>query len=593
MNLFTCLRIGAITMPFLLAGCQTTSGLGGGFSGTAPAGAPEQLAERGLAAAQKGDAKTALPLLEAAVEQTGPNPINVFNLGLVQSQAGNHAAAAAWLRTYLAMAPDAPNAQQVRAEVRSLDAKASAAVDTILETALETVRRLPEIRKSDPYAKPDKVDAYESVAATASMLGRGNVVDRINAEKAATASRLGYDYDTRRSFEASADWRMERAATLGDVKTALMLWGTVKLADDKWQNISPISALGDFASLEAAQAFDAAPSDFQHASSQSIKYTVRRLLEDGHADAAETFQRSVSYQNNASDWSALWLATSFLNRGDIAKARQWAKSCQNSSNEYAGSRCKGLAGDVRALADHWRKSEINPFQPHVDTLVEYTGMMLRMGDVPGADILQDLFPHEEQKPCGKFCVKSRKIREAYMQVYARIAKGDFSSVSTALRNRKVWNESWRHDAFQDDVLGAALFQGKFDYAEEFLKANFSLRHHPELLRLLARRASELGDAARAARLEREADETLTRIRGGWFPKDADHAHRANTWFKLASTLQRDDRTGNLPKALQNAREKSGTDLMYTVLGIADAYDDAVEHTRILEDYLPTLRGESP
>lgn len=77
--------------------------------------------EEGCRAADRGRWDLAVERFEEARSAAPEDPDIVYNLGVAHARAGHPFEAASWLRFYLALAPDAPDADAVLREITRLD----------------------------------------------------------------------------------------------------------------------------------------------------------------------------------------------------------------------------------------------------------------------------------------------------------------------------------------------------------------------------------------------------------------------------------------------------------------------------------------
>jgi len=105
--------------------------------------------DQGLQAAQRQDYVAAKKFFsQAALDQPG-DPRPLFNLGLTHAKLSNDTAAMAWFEAYLAAAPNAENAAQVRAQITQLRQSATAKLEKLFASAEAGVAQLtPEQRRS-------------------------------------------------------------------------------------------------------------------------------------------------------------------------------------------------------------------------------------------------------------------------------------------------------------------------------------------------------------------------------------------------------------------------------------------------------------
>lgn len=152
---------------FVLALLLAISLVLGSLAGAQPAPLPPdaQMAfERGLAAVQQQDWNLAVRYFTQAQKSIGRYdsqkfPSLLFNLGLAHAKAGHDLAAMAWLMAYLAAAPEAPNAAQVRTLIVQLDVAVESKVRKILNEAATVARQIPAFGPSIPLGRVARAQA--------------------------------------------------------------------------------------------------------------------------------------------------------------------------------------------------------------------------------------------------------------------------------------------------------------------------------------------------------------------------------------------------------------------------------------------------
>ncbi len=100
--------------------------------------------ERGVALARQSQWSLAIRYFRLAQEGAPDNPAVLLNLGLAfDRMGGREAIAGAWLRAYLAAAPGAGNARQVRDRVAELESALEIRTQQMLETVARIVDEVP------------------------------------------------------------------------------------------------------------------------------------------------------------------------------------------------------------------------------------------------------------------------------------------------------------------------------------------------------------------------------------------------------------------------------------------------------------------
>ncbi|MBI4550499.1 MAG: hypothetical protein HY714_06200 [Candidatus Omnitrophica bacterium] len=103
-----------------------------------------RLLERGVVAADAKEWAVASQYFGEAQKFEPLHPKVLFNLGFAYLNAGRPVLADLWWRAYLAVAPEAPNAPQVKAEISRLDIKIQSASAKLIGEAMTGLQELPD-----------------------------------------------------------------------------------------------------------------------------------------------------------------------------------------------------------------------------------------------------------------------------------------------------------------------------------------------------------------------------------------------------------------------------------------------------------------
>ena len=191
---------------------------------TAPALPPDgqQAFDRGLMAVQLQEWDLAIRYFTAA-SYTGPVvPTVLFNLGLAHARAGHELPAIAWLHAYLAVTPQAPNAEAIRAEIERLKTVMRGKMNAIFQTAITAAQQLDP---NGPFLQ-DKDTALFGIADSQARAG--------DVEGAIATSKLrGYQEETPK---VSSRWWSVFSKELmwnGDLERAQEAMKNVTAAEDQ------------------------------------------------------------------------------------------------------------------------------------------------------------------------------------------------------------------------------------------------------------------------------------------------------------------------------------------------------------------------
>ncbi len=198
---------------------------------TAPALPPEaqQAFDRGLKAVKQQEWGLAARYFSDAQKIAPYASTVLFNLGLSHARAGHELPAIAWLQTYLAATPQAPNAEAIRAEIERLKTVTRGKMNTIFQTAIAAAQQL------DPSAEwPNDIrSALCGISACQAYAG--------DVEGAIATNKLwGRPEETPKL--SSGSWRLfsQELIRAGDLERAQEVMKNVTEAkdqDDVWGNI--------------------------------------------------------------------------------------------------------------------------------------------------------------------------------------------------------------------------------------------------------------------------------------------------------------------------------------------------------------------
>lgn len=205
---------------FVLAGFLFLVGAYGGLvlaqtPGSTLSPEAQALVQRGLSAAKQEKWDLAIKCFSQAREAAPESPHVLFNLALAYSRAGGRdLLAIAWFRAFLAAAPDAANAQQVRAQILDHEVEIGATAQKLFSNALEAASQIPDDYQKD-YTYKDIATAQawagdiEGAKETAAQI----TGDKSSAYKgiASAEAKMG---DKARAKETTAQMQYEASAEI-------------------------------------------------------------------------------------------------------------------------------------------------------------------------------------------------------------------------------------------------------------------------------------------------------------------------------------------------------------------------------------------
>ncbi len=125
-----------------------------------------QLMQRGIVAADSKEWSTATQYFLEAQKLEPLHPKVLFNLGFSCLNEGRNVPADLWLRAYLGLNPEAPNAAEIRKEIQRLDVSVDATSGKLIEEAITQMGAL-----ADPMTVGER-EAFQMPADPAAMQGQ-------------------------------------------------------------------------------------------------------------------------------------------------------------------------------------------------------------------------------------------------------------------------------------------------------------------------------------------------------------------------------------------------------------------------------------
>lgn len=356
--------------------------------------AAKQAPERAAAAGKEGQQAEAIKLLTEARKTAPYAPQVLYGLGRANDDfGGREVAAIAWLHAYLAVAPHAENAAQVRQRIAELDAAAEGHVLEYVRIAREALGTLSKQEQAIELSK-HKADL---IAATG-LMGRlpeaiewgrqaeedEDAVITLVAYAQAEAGAAGEALKAAHSLvknPAMKGWIAKAVVfsrvKAGDASTALA--AAELLADDKDRDealaaIAPLQAkYGDTAGAAATLA---RIKDGDQAA-KACEGIVAAKIWNGDIDRIFDFLPRVKGSKDACYSKIVGLQ---IERGDLSAAEQTAQLISDASPAEKMEACFSLAAGYRAAGDLKRSHDL--LKAGIDVLAKVPGLdsaRFRMG----------------------------------------------------------------------------------------------------------------------------------------------------------------------------------------------------------------------
>lgn len=270
----------------------------------------EALLNRGMAAAKQGEWDLAIKYLKEANSKRPYSPRTLYNLAVVYDKAGGRdLIALGWFQAYLAAAPNAENAPQVRERIVHLELATEAAILKLADMARKAADEVPN--PNEEYANYDKLHHYPNIARIQAMGG-----DIVGAKKTADEDEFSHDS----ALHDIASVQVETGDVAGAGETALM----VKRDQVKsfiYDDIIEFQlASGDVAGAERTLAMMANP-EYQ---SRLYLTFVNALTEAGDMDGASAYFSKITDEDERED-AAEVIARAYAKAGNASKAADYVR----------------------------------------------------------------------------------------------------------------------------------------------------------------------------------------------------------------------------------------------------------------------------
>ena len=369
----------------LLAGLFVLGGVSGGVafaqsSGSTLSPEAQRAMRRGRDAAKRQEWKRAIELFGQARKAAPMSPYALYNLAVANDKAGRREHfAIAWYRAYLASAPDATNAGQVRDRIAKLEVQLEANARDLIRMAkvinlrawssigklseaqvevgdfagaMETLEQIPPEHRALGYTDiayaqaraGDIAEAMETASRITNPFFRGKAYIPIAEEQAwsgniagakATASRITYWGQKNEAYSIIASWQAKAGDKSGareSIAQAQESAARIEDGDDKREAYIRIAEAqaeaGDFAGAKATAArfidteFHMSLYFAGDARSRTYKYIALKQAKAGDIAGAKATAALIT-EEKSSAYEKIAIAQAKV--GDIAGARKTAE----------------------------------------------------------------------------------------------------------------------------------------------------------------------------------------------------------------------------------------------------------------------------
>ena len=369
----------------LLAGLFVLGGVSGGVafaqsSGSTLSPEAQRAMRRGRDAAKRQEWKRAIELFGQARKAAPMSPYALYNLAVANDKAGRREHfAIAWYRAYLASAPDATNAGQVRDRIAKLEVQLEANARDLIRKAkvinlrawssigklseaqvevgdfagaMETLEQIPPEHRALGYTDiayaqaraGDIAEAMETASRITNPFFRGKAYIPIAEEQAwsgniagakATASRITYWGQKNEAYSIIASWQAKAGDKSGareSIAQAQESAARIEDGDDKREAYIRIAEAqaeaGDFAGAKATAArfidteFHMSLYFAGDARSRTYKYIALKQAKAGDIAGAKATAALIT-EEKSSAYEKIAIAQAKV--GDIAGARKTAE----------------------------------------------------------------------------------------------------------------------------------------------------------------------------------------------------------------------------------------------------------------------------
>jgi hypothetical protein len=213
---------------------------------------------------------------EAAPE----SPHVLFNLALAYSRAGSRdLLAIAWFRAYLAAAPKAPNAQQVRAQILDHEVEIGATAQKLFSNALEAASQIPDDYQKDYTYK----DIATAQAWAGDIEGAKETAAQITGDKSSAYKNIAWAQaeagDIKGAKETATQITGDKSPAFKYIAWAQARAGDTKGAKDMAARITDAGHRSSaYSSIASAQA--------QAGDIKGAKDTAAQITDAGHKSSA-------------------------------------------------------------------------------------------------------------------------------------------------------------------------------------------------------------------------------------------------------------------------------------------------------------------
>ncbi len=493
-----------ILTGFLILAVSSTSPVLAQTSGSTLPPKAQAAYERGTAAAEQGEWALAVKYFNEAQKAAPESPEVLFNLAFACSNAGGRdILAIAWFRAYLAAAPDAPDAPEVRKEIVNLEVKVEAAMQKLIRGGKEMAAGIVDDDDDDfnwkSYAYrdiaiaqvtmhdmagaketvaliPGPDDGRESNVYSVMALRLADAGDFAGAKEAAKQVKAAFGFMPAIYWRGNAYKYIAAAqAKEGDIagaKETATLIGTEDLFDDYWKSVAFLDVAsaqaksgnraGAKESIEVAKRAGARITDADAYRFQAYEHIAQTQLDVGDAAGA---RESLAVAKEAAariEWSKhtqyIRLAELQARAGDTVAAQESIALAKKAMAQITNDRdlpkvysniatAQAEAGDIAGAQESiaLAKEAAARITGHADMSEAYSSIakvQAKAGDIAGAQ--ESIALAEEEAALYK---ESYGNARAYSEVAK--AQAEIGDIRKACQTLELITEnSFRNEAWQ-------------------------------------------------------------------------------------------------------------------------------------------------
>ena len=532
--------------------------------------------ERGLVAAETQQWLSAIRYFSEAQKTAPASPAVMFNLGLAHGKAGQELPAIAWLRAYLAAAPQAPNAAAVTREILRLEIATEEKIARVMREALAAAAASQYAQHVTPKvvliqaATGDVESAIKSGAqasdawhAYALTLARARLVEKTEeAARRITAPdkrREVYETLTYALVGGLSMWRTESQVT----QTSVAIVGTLfpppprkaagaaraaaaRIDDPKARARAMANVLtldfrpGDLPTAEAVLSV-LGPLRYPEvpvlAASALVEAVLKQSIANGDLAGAIRFvDHALSIDPWLGDHALSIVVPVLLARGDVNSARAIARTVASVATGDLRAKAEVVLGDTAPALAVAQRVQCESFKSvFTNGAGDVVAWIATIQALAGDAVAAKATINAQLPSCARKNTVNADMVRYYTRVvaHAQIARRDFRGAAETFRDNSPYTQ-----LSEEEPIIALLRTAPSDAELRTLSQTipFAPNYPPALLRVAAALAQR--------NLDSEAASALAEAGRNWLSKTPTWKLDADTMTKMARALEiRGDPTG--------------------------------------------------